>query len=164
MKPADIILCALYAALLVVAQVALAVLPNIELVSLLIIVFTLVFGRKVLFVIYIFAFLQGVIYGFSFWWFTYLYVWTILAGIAYLFRKVESPLLWGIISGSFGLSFGFLCEIPYVFVIGLGPAIAAFFSGIPFDLMHCFGNFIAAFALAMPLKKVLLKLKRQFYP
>ena len=37
MKARDIVLCALLGALLLVAQVALAVLPNIELVSLLVI-------------------------------------------------------------------------------------------------------------------------------
>lgn len=97
----DIVICGLFAAVLLVTQVALAVLPNIELVSLLIIVYTLVFGKKTIPIIYIFALLEGLLYGFGIWWVMYLYVWTILYFIVRLFRQSESSLFWGVVGGFF---------------------------------------------------------------
>ncbi|MDQ9757401.1 hypothetical protein RFZ45_00270, partial [Acinetobacter baumannii] len=70
---------------LFVAQIALAVLPNIEIVSLLVIVYTLVFERKTIPIIYAFALLEGLVYGFGIWWIMYLYVWTILYAIVRCF-------------------------------------------------------------------------------
>ena len=94
LKVRELVILGLMTAILFIAQVALSFLPNIELVSLLIIVYTLVFGPKVLYVIYAFAVLEGLLYGFSTWWITYLYVWTILAGATWCFRKMESLLGW----------------------------------------------------------------------
>ncbi len=58
----DIVICGLFAAVLLVTQVTLAALPNIELVSLLVIVYTLIFGKKTIPIIYIFALLEGLLY------------------------------------------------------------------------------------------------------
>lgn len=137
----------------------LSFLPNIELVSLLVIIFTLVYKRKVLYIIYVFALLQGLLYGFSIWWVTYLYVWTVLAGITYLFRKTESPLVWAMISGFYGLAFGALCEIPWLVTMGFKVAATAWVAGIPFDLVHGVGNFFLALVLFKPLYKLLNKLE-----
>lgn len=51
----DIAVCAFLAAILFVVQVMLGFLPNIELVSLLVILYTLEFRKKTLWVIYVFA-------------------------------------------------------------------------------------------------------------
>ena len=52
MKTKDIVLCGLLAAVMFVLQVAFGFLPNIEPVSILVIVFTLVLERKTLVIIY----------------------------------------------------------------------------------------------------------------
>ena len=154
----ELVALALLTPLLFVAQVALAFLPNIELVSLLIIVYTLAFRHKVLYVIYAFAVLEGLLYGFTMWWITYLYVWTVLAALAWAFRRMQSPLGWAVLSGAFGLGFGALCELPFIAVIGWRAAFAAWASGIPFDLMHCGGNFLAALVLVAPLRRLMARL------
>ena len=69
---------------------ALSFLPNIELTTFWIIVFTLYFGRKILFVIPAFILLEGSIYGFGLWWFMYLYAWPLLVLLTWIFRK-QSP-------------------------------------------------------------------------
>lgn len=56
------------------AQVVMGFLPNIELVTLLFILYTLVLGKKVFLIIYVFVFLEGFFYGFGLWWINYLYV------------------------------------------------------------------------------------------
>lgn len=113
-------------ALLIIGQVALGFLPNIEVVTLLVIAYTLVFGKKVFFIIYIFVLVEGLIYGFGLWWINYLYVWSVQAAVTLFFRKQKSVLFWSILSGFFGITFGALCALPY-FAIG-GPQ-AAFATG-----------------------------------
>ena len=73
-------------------------------------------------------------------------------------RKLEHPLYWALLSGGFGLAFGLLCA-PVDFLLGdLGFVISKWVSGIPFDLMHCAGNFAIALVLFKPLRKLTEKL------
>ncbi len=148
----------LLAALLFAGQVALASLPNVEIVSLLVILYALALGRRVFPVIYTFVLLEGIFYGFGIWWISYLYVWPALALLAMAFRKVDSPVFFSILSGFFGLFFGALCAVPYFFAGGPAAAFAYWISGIPFDLVHCGGNFILCLALFRPLKRVITAL------
>lgn len=150
---------ALCSAILFAQQVALAVVPNVELVTILVIVFTLTFKYKVLYIIYVFAFLEGLVFGFSpWWWIPYLYVWTLLAGITWVFRKCESLVIWAAIAGVFGLVFGALCSIPHLFIGGPSLALAYWVSGIPFDIVHCVANFAIALVLWKPLMKLMSRL------
>lgn len=147
-----------------VVQVAKALiapfLPNIELVSLFIIVYTLVLEKKVFYIIYVFVLVEGTIFGFSMWWFSYLYIWSILAAAVLIFRRIEKPFFWAIVSGVFGLLFGAMTAIPYLFIPdgGVAAAIAYWVKGIPFDLLHCGGNVIAAALLLRPLLKIMKRL------
>ena len=70
MKTKELVRDAFLAALLLVLQVSLSWLPNIELVSLLMILYTLVFRRHVWVILYVFVILEGLIYGFGLWWFS----------------------------------------------------------------------------------------------
>ena len=155
MKIKDITLIGIMSAVLIAVQVTLSFLPNIELVSLLIIVYTLVFGRKALYIIYVFVAVEGVIYGIGLWWINYLYVWTILFIIVMLLRKQHSPYFWACISGFYGLTFGALCAIPNLFLSGIGSAISYWIAGIPYDILHAVGNFAVALLLFYPLYQVM---------
>ena len=146
------------AAILFVAQVALSFIPNIELVTLLIMIYTLVLGRKTIFAIYVFTFLEGLFYGFGVWWFTYLYVWTILYIIVRIFRKQENIVIWSLIGGAFGLSFGALCSIPYLIAGGIGAGITWWIAGLPYDILHGIGNFVVILVLFKPIRSVIEKL------
>lgn len=160
MKIKDIVIIGMMGALLVGIQVAIGLLPipNLELVSLLIITFTLVFGYRTLYIIYIFVLLEGFFYGFGPWWINYMYVWTILFFIANIFRKREEALFWAIVSATFGLSFGALCSIPYFITGGFPSGMAYWVSGIPFDIIHGIGNFVVALLLFKPIYRILNKL------
>lgn len=106
MKTREIVTMGILSAILLAAQVSLGFLPNIELVTLLLIVYTLVLKKKVFFVIYVFVLLEGMIYGFGLWWINYLYVWSVQAVITLLFRKNDSVWFWSILSGIYGITFG----------------------------------------------------------
>lgn len=99
MKTRELVGNAFLAAILVIVQVAFSFLPNIEFVSLLIILYTLVFEKRTVVIIYLFALLEGILYGFGVWWIMYLYVWTILYLLVRIFRKNNSLLLWAVLSG-----------------------------------------------------------------
>ena len=56
------------------SKIAMEALPNIHLVGMLTIVYTLVFRTKALIPIYIYVLMNGVYSGFSLWWMPYLYI------------------------------------------------------------------------------------------
>ena len=155
MRAGELTLLALLGALLYVGQTALAFLPNIEVVSVLVIAYTVVFGRRALLPIYVFVLLEGVTYGFGLWWMMYLYVWAVLYGAARVLRRNTSALVWAVVAGFYGLSFGALCTIPYLIAGGPGAALASWTSGLLFDLLHCAGNFATTLVLYGPLVRAL---------
>lgn len=140
------------------AKVVMMGLPNIEPVSLLVMVFVVTFGKKALFPIYVYVLLELFLFGFGLWTSSYLYIWLILALAAWLLRNMRSPLGWAVLSGTFGLLFGALCA-PVCLLTG-GPAFALswWISGIPFDLAHCAGNFTLALVLFHPLRRLFSRL------
>ena len=159
----DIAVIGMLSALLITVQVGLSFLPNIELVSALIILITLVFGRKTLYIIYVFVAVEGIIYGFGIWWFNYLYVWTVLYFVVILLRKFRSPLLWAAVSGIFGVTFGALCSIPYFIMGGIASAAAYWIAGIPFDIIHGISNFIIALFVFIPFHMITKRLNSEHF-
>ena len=148
-------LFAMLGAVMFAGKMAMAYLPNIEPVSLLVMLLAVTFGKKALFPIYIYVLLELTLHGVGLWTLSYLYVWALLAAAACCLRSMESPLGWALLSGTFGLLFGALCA-PVCLVMG-GPAFALswWLSGIPFDLLHCGGNFVMAWLLFVPLRRLL---------
>ncbi len=139
------------AVLMYASQVIMAPLPNIEIVSLLIILITRKFGIKALLSVYIFVGCEVLTYGIHIWVINYMYIWAILC-IAILFvKRVDNVFVYTIISAIFGLLFGTLCSIPYFFIGGFGMGISNIISGIPFDITHCIGNAVICLVLYRPL-------------
>lgn len=159
----ELVILAFLGAILLVSQIALAPLPNIEIVSLLIYIYTQIYGKKVFLPIYTFAFLEGCVYGFGVWWFGYLYVWSILAIIVLLIKdeSLKKSLPFScVVLGAYGLSYGFLFAIPYFVVLGAKAGMAYWVSGIPFDLVHAAGNTAVTLILYRPLRHLLERLNR----
>ena len=147
------------AALIFASKVALAALPNINLNSLLIILTVVFFGWKSLYTVYVYVMLEGLVFGFSIWWFGYLYVWAILFVVAMLLRKNDSAVIWAVIAGLYGLIFGPLMYLEYFAINGGWEMFFAMWvSGIPYDLAHCGGNFVFTLVLYRPLHKVMERL------
>lgn len=157
-KTKDIVTMGLLSAILIIGQVGMSFLPNIEIVTPLILVYTLIFKKKVFYIVYAFVFLEGLIYGFGIWWANYLYVWAILAIIVLLLQKNQSVIIWAVVTGAYGLVFGALCAIPFFIAGGIGAGMAYWTSGIPFDLTHCIGNFVTTLIIFKPTYSVLKKL------
>ena len=154
----EMILFGMLAALTFALQVVMGPLPNIEPVSLLVMLFAVTFGWKALYPVYIFVVMEILYYGFNLWNIYYLYVWAILALATLLLRKNQSVLVFAVLAAVFGLLFGALCAIVDVFIGGVGYAAAKWVSGIPFDVTHCVGNFAIALVAFNPLRKLMQKL------
>ena len=153
---------ALLAAVLLVVQISLSWLPNVELVSLLLIVYTLVFRKHVWGILYVFVALEGLIYGFGLWWFSWLYVWSILCGAVFLLWGDASPRPFSVslLAAVFGMLFGLFCAASYLFMGGPGAALAWWTAGIPFDILHGAANFLVTLVLFQPLYSLLTRLKK----
>lgn len=129
-----LVLSGLMGALLVVSKQAMSGLPNLEPVSLLIILFALELPRETPGAITVFILLQGVLYGFGLWWVMYLYVWYLLALLAWLLRRMDNAFFWAVFSGLYGLSY---------------------------DALHGVGNFVLMLLLYRPLCRALQMAKKQ---
>jgi energy-coupling factor transport system substrate-specific component len=138
---------------------AMAAIPNVEPVTLLLMLYTLFLGKKIVFVIAAYLLLEGCFYGFGLWWIMYLYIWPLLAFLTYQLRRQRSVWVFAILAGLFGLFFGALCSIPYLFMGGISSAFAWWVSGIPFDLIHCASNFVLCLTLVPPRRHCLERLK-----
>ena len=161
----DITLIAVMSAVIEVSKFFLASLPNVELTTFWVMMFSLFFKKNVYYVILIFILVEGMVYGVSLWWIMYLYAWPLLAFIT-MRLKDQSTLNMAIVSGVFGLLFGFLCSFPYFFIglpngimSGMRAAFTWWISGIPWDLVHGVGNFTLMLILHKPLKRVMDKFK-----
>lgn len=163
----DICLIGIMVAVIEVCKAALSFLPNIELTSFWLIMFTLYFGRKSALVIPVFVLLEGCIYGFGMWWIMYLYLWPMLVCVTWIFRRQKSVWFFSCLSAVFGLCFGLFGAIPYIvtgsvggnFHAGLSTAFAWWVAGIPWDIVHGTGNFILMLILYHPVQNVMKKLK-----
>lgn len=156
----DIAFLAIMAALMFASQVVMASLPNIHIVALLIILTTFMFGWKAMYSVAVFIVLEGLMFGFGPWWFGYIIAWPLLVVVTVIFRANTAPLFWAVVSGLHGLFFGALCAIPQIFILGAKGAVAWWINGIPFDLIHCAGNFVLALVLISPLRRLTEKLMK----
>ena len=153
---------ALLSAILYVSKVALEFLPNVELVSLLTVLYTLVFGKEAFLIVTVFNLFELIQWGFGTWWVSYLYVWPLLVLITLLLKKVikEEFLIWSVVSGLFGLIFGSLFAIVYL-PVDPAYALAYWISGLPWDVWHGVCNFVLMLVIGKPLY-LLLKKARTF--
>ena len=140
-------LFAIMGALTFGAKFAMSGLPNIEPVSLMVMLFAVVFGKKAVYPIGVYIAMEFLVYGPGLWNLCYLYIWFVLAAAAYLLRKMESALGWAVLSGGFGLAFGLLCAPVDMVVGGAAYALGKVMTGRPFDCAQGGRAFIVAVTL-----------------
>lgn len=157
----DIAIIGVMTATLEAGKQALSFLPNIEIVSLLIILYTLFFGKKTIYAIFCFILLEGCLFGFGLWWVMYLYAWPLLALLTWFLRRHASAITYAFLSGIFGLCFGGLCALPYFFIGEPKMMFSWWVAGIPYDIAHCIGNFVLCIVLYKPLHFGLNYIKKE---
>lgn len=158
----ELVRIALLGAILYVAQIGLAAIPNLELVSLLILIYTLVFGKKTFWMILVFNLFEGIQWGFGLWWISYLYTWPILMLLVLLLKKLikEEFLIWSVLLGLYGLAFGSFFAVAYI-PVDPKYALTYWISGLPWDVWHGICNFVLTIILGKPIYHLLIQLKRR---
>jgi energy-coupling factor transport system substrate-specific component len=148
------------------SKLLMELLPNIHLLGMFTITFTLVYRKKALIPIYVYVFLNGLYAGFSPWWIPYLYIWTVLWGLAMLLpRKMPrgiKAVVYPALCGLHGFAFGLLYLPAEALIRGMDATqtLAWAVAGIPFDLLHGLGN-LAAGLLILPLSTLLFRLEKR---
>lgn len=150
---------ALMGAMLYTAQVALSFLANIEIVTLLIVIFSRNFGKDGISACFVYVTLNAIFAGFGLWWVTYLVVWPLFALMAYKLSNIDNWIMWAVINGAFGLCFGAFFALPYI-IVSPSYALSYWIAGINFDITHCIGNFTAAILLGKPIDSALKRVMK----
>lgn len=155
-----IVLVAFLSALLVVAKEALSVVPNVEVVTLLLLVYTKLLGyKKTLYITVIFTTIQALIYPPHLWIITYFLIWPILVILgAGLFKLKANTSVIAIFAALFGLAFGAFDSLILSFIYGFHTFVPIWIRGLPWDLIHGFSNYLTVLLLFDPLRKNLKKL------
>lgn len=159
----ELCIFAMLGAIMYASKVIMEALPNIHLLGLLIMAYTLCYRTKALVPIYVYVMLDGLLSGFSIWWFPYLYVWTVLWAVTMILPRSMSRIakiaVYPIVCAIHGLVFGILYSPAQALFFGLDfqQTVAWIIAGLPYDLIHGVSNLIAG-TLVLPLSQVLRKL------
>ena len=161
----EICIFGILGALMFVSKIVMEALPNIHLLGMLTIVYTLVFRKKALIPIYVYVFMNGLFAGFNMWWIPYLYIWTILWGITMILPskmpKALACVIYPILCALHGLFFGALYAPvqALMFHFTFEQTLSWIAAGLTFDIIHMVGNFSVGL-LIFPLSEVLKKLAK----
>ncbi len=151
------------------SKIIMEVLPNIHLLGMFTMTYTIVFRKKALIPIYIYVMLNGLYAGFNMWWVPYLYLWTILWAITMLLPKRMPKklkcIVYPLVCCLHGFAYGTLYSPAQAIMFGMNfeTTVAWIISGLPWDFVHGIGNLFAGM-LVVPLSELLIELtKRKSY-
>lgn len=142
--------------------------PNIHLLGMFTMTYTLAYRVKGLIPIYVYVFLNGLFAGFALWWIPYLYIWTVLWGVTMLLPKnmptKVAMFVYPVVCALHGLAFGTLYAPAQALLFGLNfqQMLAWIAAGFTFDVIHAVGNLCAG-CLILPLVKLIRKLDKGAY-
>lgn len=161
----ELVLFALFGTMMFCSKLLMEALPNIHLLGMFTMTFTLVFRQKALIPIYVYVALCGLYAGFSAWWTVHLYVWAVLWGITMLLPRSMphwvAAVVYPLVCALHGLCYGVLCAPVEALIYSLDfqQTLVWIARGLPFDAIHGVGNLCAGL-LILPLTALLQKLMR----
>ncbi|MDE6580286.1 MAG: hypothetical protein K2K41_07115 [Ruminiclostridium sp.] len=168
LTPQELVIFALLGALMYCSKIIMEWAPNIHLLGMFTMTYTLVYRAKGLIPIYVYVFLNGLFSSFATWWIPYLYLWAILWGVTMLLPKKMpdkiAAFVYPVVCGLHGLAFGTLYAPAQALLFGFSfkQTIAWIISGLPFDVIHAVSNLCAGL-LVLPLTKLIRKLDKGAY-
>lgn len=160
----EITLFAMLGALMYASKAIMEIAPNVHLLGVLTISYTVVYRKKALYPIYTYVLLNGLLCGFSTWWIPYLYIWTVLWGVVMLLprkmpKKVK-PIVYMTVCAAHGFLFGTLYAPAQAILFGLNfkAMVAWIIAGLPWDCIHGVSNFFCGI-LIVPIVSILTKME-----
>ena len=142
------------------SKMIMEVAPNVHLLGVFTIAFTVVYRKKALYPIYTYVLLNGIFCGFATWWIPYLYLWAVLWGATMLLPKripeKIRPLVYMLLCAAHGFLFGTLYAPAQALLYGLSfqKMVAWIISGLLWDFVHGVSNFFCGI-LIVPVIKIL---------
>ena len=161
----ELCIFAMLGAVMLASKVIMEALPNIHLLGVLTVTYTVAYRRRALVPIYVYVMLNGLFAGFNFWWLPYTYIWTLLWGVAMLLPrnmpKRVACVVYSVICSLHGFLFGILYAPAQALMFGLDfrQTVAWVIAGFPYDIIHGVFNLGLGF-LVIPLSELLKKLSR----
>ena len=156
----EVAVFAMLGAIMYASKMIMEIAPNVHLLGTFVIAFTLVYGKKALYPIYVFVLLTGVYAGFATWWVPYLYLWTVLWGVTMLLpknmpKKIK-PFIYMTVCAMHGFLYGILYAPAQAFFFGLNweGTLAWIMTGLPWDFVHGVSNFFCGI-LILPIVRAL---------
>lgn len=143
----EIAVFSMLGAVMYASKLIMEVAPNVHLLGVFTVAFTVVYRKKALYPIYIYVILNGMFCGFATWWVPYLYIWTILWGAVMLLPKKMpkkvAPIVYMSVCALHGFLFGTLYAPAQAILYGLNfeGMIAWIIAGLPWDFVHGVSNF-----------------------
>lgn len=147
-------------AIMYVSKIIMEFLPNVHLLGVFTIAYTVVYRKKALYPIYTYVILNGIFCGFATWWIPYLYIWTLLWGAVMLLPKkmpkAVQMIVYMAVCSAHGFLFGILYAPVQAIVYGFSfqRMTAWIIAGLPWDGIHGISNFFSGI-LIMPIISVL---------
>lgn len=160
LKTREIAVFGMLGAVMYVSKMIMELAPNVHLLGVFTIAFTIVYRQKALYPIYTYVILNGMFCGFAAWWVPYLYLWTILWGVVMLLpKKIPKriqPIVYMSICAAHGFLYGTLYAPAQALLYGLSfqGMIAWIIAGLPFDCIHGVSNFFCGI-LILPIAAAL---------
>ena len=142
----ELAVLAMLGTVMFVSKLLMSALPNIHIVAVLAVTYTLIFRVKALIPIYVYVFLELLDFGFTLWWIPNLYMWAIVWALAMLIpSKVSIPVaavLSIIICGFHGFAYGTMWAPAQALLVGYDfkQMLTWIAFGIPYDLIHGISN------------------------
>lgn len=160
----EITIFGMLGAIMYISKFVMELFPNIHLIGVFTVAFTVVYKKKALYPIYTYVILNGVFCGFATWWIPYLYLWTVLWGIVMLLPKnmppKVKPVVYMMVCSAHGFLFGALYAPAQALIYGLNfkSMVAWVIAGLPWDFIHGISNFFCGI-LIMPIIAILNLIK-----
>ena len=165
-SPLELCVYAMLGTIMFCSKIIMEAAPNIHMLGMLTMVYTIVYRAKALIPIYIYVFLNGLYAGFNQWWIPYLYIWTILWGVTMLLPK-KMPLtvksvVFPIVCCLHGLAFGALYAPvqALLYHFNLEQTIAWIIAGLSFDVIHAVSNLFMGL-MVVPFSNLLTRLSKR---
>jgi hypothetical protein len=152
-----LVIIAMCASLVFVGKLSLLLLPNIEVVTFFLIIFTLTFRlEEALLISTVYTITESLLWSLT----EQSYIWTVIVILTFLFKKVikDRFILWSIFSGFLGLTFGLMCAVPIYFFTDRTVTISYLIANIPYDILHMVGNYFIMLFFGELIYKTLQKL------
>lgn len=156
----ELVTLSMLGTLMFLGQYIFQFIPNVEVVSLFVIILSLIYDKKIFYSIVLFELLMGFSYGFGMWFLGYVIIWPMLAIITICLKSNLRGHYFrlSLFSGIFGFLFGVFYSIFYIFVGGVNLAFTYWISGIVFDIIHMLSNYFIMLFVGETLYNIIVKM------